>query len=135
MDPSAFLTVADSLRGSQAEAERRTSVSRSYYALLNVIKSRIGGFGVPIDATAQPHAQVVYYLVKSNHRALSSIGQTLKSLRLKRNEADYDMSSDLSQKDTENVYLRADRAVAEFSSLRGIEHHLHAVPRYRTHSA
>ena len=130
MDPAAFLAVAASLRNSQEEAELRTSVSRSYYALLNVVRTGIVDVGVVIDPTTDSHGQVAHRLVKSNNRDLASIGQTLQNLRLKRNEADYDMSCDLTQRATEGVYKRADSAVAKFRGLSNIGPWVHSAGRY-----
>ena len=41
MDPLDFLNVADSLRNSGQESERRTSVGRSYFALFNHLRLKL----------------------------------------------------------------------------------------------
>jgi hypothetical protein len=98
MDARDFLVLADRLKDSQNEAERRTSVGRSYYALFNVVLG-------------------VSYLTKVKHRPSGSVGLALHSLRTERNRADYDMSIGINVKSSQFVYRKAADALTVFESI------------------
>ena len=91
MNPLDFLIVARRLSSSAKESDARTSIGRTYYALFNHLKIKIEPIKeVPVSSEA--HQALVRYLLKSNNKTLSSVGQCLNDLRKNRNDADYKMA-------------------------------------------
>ena len=88
MDARDFFAIASEFRNSEKEAERRTSIGRSYYGLFN-----------SVIATAR------------------SVGAILKDLRQHRNDADYNMVVVIDLKTTDFVYQKAAKALKEFDSI------------------
>ncbi|MDP2998942.1 MAG: hypothetical protein Q8N47_15750 [Bryobacterales bacterium] len=117
MDARDFLVIADHFRASASEAERRTSVGRSYYALFNVVLGALSAKGVIFRQTPDDHHTLVSYLTKVKHRQAGSIAEALKGLRLDRNLADYDMRTAVSMKTSEFLYQKAKGAIEQFDSI------------------
>jgi hypothetical protein len=90
MDARDFFTIAERYKSSHVEAERRTSVGRSYYALFNVLLGTLSGKGVIFRGTPDDHYTLISYLTKAGNRASGIAGSALKDLRLERNRADYE---------------------------------------------
>jgi uncharacterized protein (UPF0332 family) len=132
VDPIEFLHVADRLKGSAIEGDRRTSISRSYYSLFNVLKQSLSELNKFLDDD-QDHAALKYYLVSSKQRELSDIGQTLHNLRVSRNDADYKMQAEFTVSDSETVYARAKSAIAKFQAVprHTLTGFVKAVPGYK----
>jgi hypothetical protein len=115
MEPLDFLRVAESLQPSAQEAERRTSIGRSYYAMFNYLRLKVDPIRrVPIE---DAHQAMTHYLSLANNKELSSVGQTLSDLRTTRNTADYEMDAVISADDSALALRRAKRAIAKFDSL------------------
>ena len=91
MNGADFLKVATRLKNSPSEAERRTSIGRSYYALYNVLVTLLSSRGVFFHRQGRDHRLLLSYLVKANHAEASVIAKTLRDLRAARNDADYRM--------------------------------------------
>ena len=91
MEGKEFLTVADRLYKSDHEADRRTSVSRAYYAVFNHVKPVLETIGVTLSADASAHQIIYRYLYNSGLDEAEDVADHLNSLRTKRNDADYDM--------------------------------------------
>jgi len=121
MDARDFLTIADHFRASLREAERRTSIGRSYYALFNVVLGTLAAKGAAFHQSADDHRDLVAYLTKVGHRDTGPIGQALNDLRAHRNTADYKMSDPISVKTTEFVYEKAKRAIERFDAIPSAE--------------
>ena len=117
MDARNFLGVAAQFKNSGNEAERRTSIGRSYYALFNVVIGTLTARGVVFRRTPDDHRTLVSYLTKARHRTASSVGSALLSLRSERNRADYEMASMIGAKTTEFVFQKATDASAQFDSI------------------
>ncbi len=117
MDPVAFLDVAHSLQSSAAEAERRTSVGRSYYALYNVLLEGLTSEGLHFERSGVDHGLLVYYLTQCHDRQAARIGAALRDLRTQRNAADYNMSSAIDTGQSQQAYQRALKAVNRFNAL------------------
>jgi uncharacterized protein (UPF0332 family) len=88
-----FLAVASRLCRSNSEADRRTSVSRAYFAVFNQIKAELGKRDIAIEKTANGHDQLYRYLNNCGVAAGQRIASTLSSLRTIRDEADYDLET------------------------------------------
>jgi hypothetical protein len=117
MDARNFLAVAAQFKNSGDEAERRTSIGRCYYALFNVVINLLTANGVVFRQVSDDHHKLVSYLTKTKHRAASSVGSALLSLRTDRNRADYEMAAVISVRTTEFVFQRAADALAQFDSI------------------
>ncbi len=91
MNPLDFLTVADKLKCSSDEAERRTAVSRSYYSVFNYLKAHLVRHGIPISPSAQGHTQLTQYLNNSGIAEAKILSHIVGDLRSERNKADYRM--------------------------------------------
>jgi hypothetical protein len=118
MDARAFFfAITERYKNSQVEAERRTSVGRSYYALFNVLLGTLSGKGVTFRGTPDDHYTLISYLTKAGNRASGIAGSALKDLRLERNRADYDMNAAMHSRTSEFVYQKATRAMYEFQSI------------------
>lgn len=97
-------TAEDLLRGSR-EADWRSSVSRAYYAVFNrlceiFVENIEPRLLAPSGATRKPpHGFVKRCLLNSHDYdpQASQIGKKLDELRIKRNDADYDLASPLAR--------------------------------------
>ena len=110
MDPLDFLRPARDLSKSAQEAERRTSIGRSYFAVFNHVRIRLEPLK-PLPETSDVHNIVVRYLTFANNKELQSVGQTLKDLRTSRNEADYNMKATIIQDQSRLALSKAERAI------------------------
>ncbi|MCX6621375.1 MAG: hypothetical protein NTY38_09895 [Acidobacteria bacterium] len=117
MDARDFLIVAGQFSASPREAERRTSIGRSYYALFNLILGALAAKGVPFHESADDHRDLIAYLAKVRHGAAGRIGQVLSDLRTQRNIADYRMKAAVPEKTSGLVFEKAKRAIAEFDAI------------------
>jgi len=117
MDARDFLAIAERYRGSHIEAECRTSVGRSYYALFNVLLGVLSGKGVIFRGIPEDHYTLISCLTKAGNRAAGLAGSALKDLRVERNRADYDMKAAMNAKTSEFVYQKATKAMEEFQSI------------------
>jgi uncharacterized protein (UPF0332 family) len=117
MDARDFLLIADRFRASPCEAERRTSIGRSYYAVFNVVLGALAAKGVAFHKSADDHRDLIAYLAKVGHRDAGYIGQVLNDLRTQRNSADYKMNAVVSVKTSEFVYKKAKGAIETFDAI------------------
>lgn len=91
MNPRDFLGVGTKLHSSPEEADRRTSVSRAYYALFLSAQELLETESVPLQRNYRDHQLVPEYLRNSANQAIEEIGDAIADLRNERNIADYDM--------------------------------------------
>jgi hypothetical protein len=75
MDARDFLLIADQSRTSSREAERRTSIGRSYYALFNVVLGTLAAKGVVFHESADDHRDLIAYPAKVGHHNAALVGQ------------------------------------------------------------
>ena len=133
MDPLDFLNVAASLCESGEEAERRTSVGRSYFALFNHLRIKLAAI-TQIPTTDEAHQAVVHYLTHANNRNLSSVGQSLRDLRSSRNVADYKLDGTVDQADSRVALVKAKSAFGKLSTVgdNALRSAVQAVPAFRS---
>jgi hypothetical protein len=117
MDPAAFLDIAQQWQASDSEAERRTSIGRSYYTLFNILRQSLSSRGVPFHSSGADHGHLVDYLTRCRHREAARIGGILKDLRIQRNQADYDMNITINTSQSQLAYRRAQDAIDRFNAL------------------
>lgn len=97
MDPLDFISLGIRLANSNSEADRRTAMSRAYYGAFHVARRFLINCGICFSHketyAAEIHRKVQYCLSEcGNIEALRASGH-LRSLRDRRNEADYDLES------------------------------------------
>jgi len=117
MDGRSFINIARQFCTSQDEAERRTSIGRSYYALYNLLITTLSERGVIFKETPDDHYKLIGYLTKCGNRTAGLVGITLKDLRLERNRSDYEMKITVGLDMSDLVYKKATRAITEFDSI------------------
>lgn len=117
MDGKDFLDVSKRLCESDYEADRRTSVSRAYYAFFNHIKALLKA-KTSLPDNADAHERMRQYLHNSGMEEAKDIANNLSTLRTKRNEADYNMSSiDFNKNNCVLSYKRAAVCIQKFDEI------------------
>jgi hypothetical protein len=116
MEPKAFLDLAANLKDGENEASWRTSVSRSYYALLNLtIRFVKSYFPQNLSGEAKDHDTIYRYLHNCDIEDVELIASTLHDLRTKRNDADYKLDLDRFDENCANIaYMQARSAMEGF---------------------
>ena len=132
MDPLDFLAVANSLRDSDQESERRTSVGRSYFALFNHLRAKLSDIR-SIPGHADAHRAVAHYLTSANHQNLRRVGQSLRNLRSSRNIADYDLENAVGINASRAAATQAQSAVNRIDGVNDqtLRNAVQAVPRFQ----
>jgi uncharacterized protein (UPF0332 family) len=92
MNPRKFLDQARRLALLTEEEDWRTSVSRAYYAAFHVARELLTGLGFTVPNGEQAHAYLWLRLSNCGDLRTQDAGADLKSLRGRRNRADYDLS-------------------------------------------
>lgn len=98
-----YLDLAEHLAGKpdqpSLESKQRTSISRAYYACFNIAKfhmTRIDKADEPVGEKA--HEEVRKHFQLGNDNTRSKIAEELANLRWDRNDADYKLNVDISNK-------------------------------------
>lgn len=91
MNGSAFIRVAEKLAPSRDEAERRTAVSRAYYAAFHAGRDFFEDLGFRVPRAEAAHVYLSRRLSAVSVTSLTAVGNELNTLRGYRNQADYDM--------------------------------------------
>ncbi|MGP0064768.1 MAG: HEPN domain-containing protein [Isosphaeraceae bacterium] len=74
-------------------AAYRSAISRAYYAAFNVATNVLDAIGHSPGKGDSQHKKVVIYLQQSGDVALESVGRYIDMMRLRRNQADYEMAN------------------------------------------
>lgn len=96
-EPSEFLIIAEKLISDlryKNQAGFRTSVSRSYYAAFLVIRKKLEDLGISIKQGYEQHQDVIDTVMNKGY---TNVGNKLRSLRDKRNDADYHLYADINE--------------------------------------
>ena len=107
MDPADFLNVSSRLYNSGFEEDRRTSISRSYYALYLVLHLDLRAQGVQFTNTGRDHGWLVHGLMTCLDANAYRIGQELKNRQADRIKADYRMNATIDVARSEFAYKSA----------------------------
>jgi len=91
MDPRDFLHLAKKLCSGNTEAERRTAVSRSYYAVYNLMAKFFRDKDIPVPLAAEGHEKVSQYVNNSGIPEAAKLSGAIGNLRGARNDADYEL--------------------------------------------
>lgn len=89
MNPDDFLVLAVRLSASSGESERRTAISRAYYAVFHKARVLVEGCGIVCPPTAEVHDKLARCLQNAQDADLAMIGDKLNMFRSVRNTADY----------------------------------------------
>ncbi len=117
MDGKDFLDVSKRLCESDLEADRRTSVSRAYYAFFNHVKSLLRE-RISLPNTAEAHEKMRQYLSNSGMEEAKVIADNLSTLRTTRNDADYNMMATGFDKNNSVLsYKRAALCIQKFNRI------------------
>ena len=114
MNPAEFLPVAERYQRSGHEAERRTSIGRSYYGTFNVLIAKLSSEGVGFHENQDDHKLLANYFKTSKHLSAYKIGQNLEILRRLRNDSDYSMTLTISVTNSEFAYKLAGEVIRRF---------------------
>lgn len=120
MQAKDFLEVAKRLQNSEDEAERRTSVSRAYYAIFNYVKGFLANENIEIPKYAPGHEKAYQYLLNSGLPEAKKLADDLLNLRAKRNDADYELTSPKYQHDKKNsgfICVKAEQFFERFNKV------------------
>ena len=118
MDPLDFLEVADTLKDSSKEAERRTSVSRAYYAVYHYIKAYLSKNHISVPSLG--HEKLIRYIKNSEIEQAKELSKMVDDLRRERINADYKIHlRSIDKKSCIFLYLKAQKAIQEFRNCKG----------------
>lgn len=115
MNAAEFLAIAEQFRNSPKEAERRTSIGRSYYALFNLARERFDDVLV-FRALPEDHKNLIKYL-KLTRGTPSKLGHILEDLRNRRNDADYRMNLLIDEQNSQLAFQFANSALNHMQAL------------------
>ena len=87
-----FVVLATRLSGEAAEVSQRSALSRGYYGAFHVARQLVESCGIRFAEAAQAHQHVGYCMDNSKDDELAVAARKLKSLRLARNAADYELN-------------------------------------------
>ena len=120
MEPRAFLDLALELsKEEKDEASLRSCVSRSYYALFNIMRQFLDTNVERIHKNVEAHGEVYMYLFNCNVSEVKQLAMDLNDLRGERNSSDYDLNLD-KFKNPYNVTLLFVKARTAFNSFEKI---------------
>lgn len=92
MDPRDFQRLAERLAGIDGSAERRSAISRCYYATFHVAMEHLRAMRFPIGKGAAAHGEVQRCLINSGSREVMQAGASMQQLHTHRIRADYDLA-------------------------------------------
>jgi hypothetical protein len=117
MDPRTFMSVADRYKSSTVEAEVRTSIGRSYYALFKTLSEWLTSIPKFVPDDGEAHRAVPYYFDRCTDREGQLLAGALHDLRGHRTNADYRMNPALVPRDSEFVYAKALQNLERFDRI------------------
>src|SRR5438552_6773642 len=91
MNPREFQKLAVRLSATAGSAERRTAISRSYYAAFNVAASHLRAMKFPIAKGAAAHGEVRHCLANSGNIDVIQTANSLREMHAHRIRADYEL--------------------------------------------
>ena len=113
MEPLRFLRTADRLKDTCREEDSRTSISRSYYAIIHFIKDILSNAGVSIGRR-QTHKLYNLFLECRNSN-VRAIGLHISSLHDERIKADYEFSKKVQKQHAKMNYKLACQIERDFT--------------------
>ncbi|MDG7001484.1 MAG: hypothetical protein JRN15_20500 [Nitrososphaerota archaeon] len=115
-DPNDFYLLACSLSNSGIydEAKGRTSVGRAYYACFLAAREQLKSKGFNFNGDEKDHSLIKTYLGQMQR---SNLSHKISSLRRLRNDADYELSLIIREKDCQNACITAGNILNEIDLL------------------
>jgi uncharacterized protein (UPF0332 family) len=101
MEGKEFLIVAQKLVQMRSEAAIRSAVSRAYYSAFITGRKLLIDLGFSLQIDASVHEQVYRLLHNAGIPSIKDTAASLKNLRIRRVQADYDMENRDFQSQTE----------------------------------
>lgn len=89
------------------EANFRTSVSRSYYALFNYVKNCLQSMSFKIPKDAAGHQIAMRLFKYCGNEKLQEVAGYLEEMRIDRNKSDYDLDSTIDYQTAKFNYIKA----------------------------
>jgi len=110
-----FLDTADKLKDSTPEADARTSISRSYYAIIHLVKEKLGQEAIEIN---RKQTHLLYNIFHNcNNKDVRAIGSQMSTLHDARLKADYKLSEKVKKAHAGMNYRLACKAKEAITSL------------------
>ncbi len=116
MDPKDFLDLAQNLSRTNNEASLRTCISRSYYALFNLMAQFINKEVEKLSHSAEDHEKVYRYFNNCGLPNVAIIASDLNDLRDGRNDSDYKLNLRFDSNEATLMYFKARTAFNSFVS-------------------
>ena len=110
-----FLDTADKLKDSTPEADARTSISRSYYAIIHLVKEKLGQEEIEIDKKQTHNLHNFFFNCRS--RDVRAIGEHISTLQHARIKADYKLSEKVKKIHARTNYRIARKIEEDITSL------------------
>ena len=114
--PQDFLTLAQKLSNSEEEIERRCAISRAYYAALHLAieaKEKCPPIHADTHRGGSHEATIQRYAQHTSSTSAMKVGYVLRSMRNKRESADYDLSGICLASDV-TLQIKDAQRIAEF---------------------
>jgi len=90
-----FLNTAEKLKDSTPEEDARTSINRSYYAIIHLVRERLGKEKIEINRTQTHLLHNIFFMC--NNRNVRAIGAQISTLHDARIHADYKLNRNVQQ--------------------------------------
>ena len=117
MDPREFFKTAAFLNGQKDEHHKRTSISRSYYAVHLYIRDFISNtFLGGIFFKTDTHKKILHCLQNCEAEEIKNLGVKLTNLLQARTDADYKMDKRITPTKSQDVYDDAMELLSDFDS-------------------
>jgi uncharacterized protein (UPF0332 family) len=119
MQPLDFLETANKLltNSDVTEADIRSAVSRSYYAVFLYIRQWWSTSGFRISRSATDHTKIYQALFHADMPGARARGEDLRDLLTNRRKADYDLTEHFNRSKGEEVLQHARRTISAFDAM------------------
>lgn len=115
MEAIRFLNTANNLKESSHEADARTSISRSYYAIFHLVIKMLRKEKVGIGKRPSHKLHNIFH--NSNNNAVRAIGRHISTLQHERIKADYKLSEKVKKTHARMNYRLACKTKEDITSL------------------
>lgn len=116
MDALEFLKVAKKLING-SEANYRTSIGRSYYAVFNHLKKECISLGVAIPKSSKGHNDLLSNFYNSGIQEAVDIGVGINDLYSQRLNADYELQSVITKQTADLMLRKAEDIIAKYPAI------------------
>jgi uncharacterized protein (UPF0332 family) len=117
MDAKDFLKIAKKLLKYNSEANWRTSIGRSYYAIFNYLKQECRALSLHISSGSAGHGELKNYLQNCGIDDVVDIGSKIGDLYSQRIIADYKLGEEIKQNTAKLMFEKAQDISKRFPSI------------------